>query len=467
MAKNVVIDAGHGGEDPGAVGNGITEKDYTLKISEYIYDRLSDMGINSSMTRTRDTTLDPDTRTQIVQSFYGNGEDVIVLSNHINAGGGDGAEVIYALRNDSTLSDKIGEEFVKAGQNYRSSYQRRGTSDPSLDYYYMHRDTPNNETVIVEYGFLDSTGDDVSQIKNNWQSLAEAVVKATVEYAGGNYVPLEESNVYTVVSGDTLYSIARKFNTTVDELRRINELTSDFLTIGQMLYIVDRDSGSGVTPDSYIVKAGDSLYSIAKTFNTTVAELRRINNLTSDILSIGQVLLLKDNEVPEEPEPPVVPEEPDGNDITHTVKSGETLYSIAKLYNMSVDEIKALNNLTSNLLSIGQVLIIKKEDSDVTPEDDYIIYTVKSGDNLYSLARTYNTTVGDIKSLNNLTSDILSIGQVLKIPTKIGEVTTYTVVKGDSLYSIARKFNTSVNTLKSLNNLTSDILSIGQVLLIP
>ncbi len=87
MAKKVVIDAGHGGDDPGAVGNGITEKVYTLQISEYIYDRLSDMGIDSSMTRTRDTTLDPDTRTQVVQSFYGDGEDVIVLSNHINAGG--------------------------------------------------------------------------------------------------------------------------------------------------------------------------------------------------------------------------------------------------------------------------------------------------------------------------------------------------------------------------------------------
>ena len=67
------------------------------------------------------------------------------------------------------------------------------------------RDTPNNETVIVEYGFADSTGDDVSQIKNNWEDLAEAVTKAIVEYAGGTYVAPLDSNYYTVQSGDTIF----------------------------------------------------------------------------------------------------------------------------------------------------------------------------------------------------------------------------------------------------------------------
>lgn len=88
--KKVVIDAGHGGSDPGTIANGITEKDYTLKISDYIHKRLDDMGISNEMTRTNDTTLDSNNRPKKVQSFYGNGEDVIVVSNHINAGGGEG-----------------------------------------------------------------------------------------------------------------------------------------------------------------------------------------------------------------------------------------------------------------------------------------------------------------------------------------------------------------------------------------
>ncbi len=89
MAK-IVIDAGHGGDDPGASGNGIIEKDLTLKISQYMYDRFKDLGIPVKMTRTTDETISPTERVKRVLDAYGNSNDVIVISNHINAGGGDG-----------------------------------------------------------------------------------------------------------------------------------------------------------------------------------------------------------------------------------------------------------------------------------------------------------------------------------------------------------------------------------------
>ena len=87
--KKVVIDAGHGGNDGGATGNGIIEKEYTLKISQYIHERLDQLGIPNEMTRVSDETLEPADRVKRILGFYGNGKDVIVLSNHINAGGGD------------------------------------------------------------------------------------------------------------------------------------------------------------------------------------------------------------------------------------------------------------------------------------------------------------------------------------------------------------------------------------------
>ena len=90
-------------------------------------------------------------------------------------------------------------------------------------------------------------------------------------------------------------------------------------------------------------------------------------------------------------------------------------------------------------------------------------YTVVKGDTLYSIARKFNTTVDMIKSLNNLTGNILSIGQVLKLPSS-NNSTTYTVARGDTLYSIAKRFNTTIDSIKNLNNLTSNILSIGQIL---
>lgn len=85
--KRVVIDPGHGGADPGTSANGIVEKDYTLMISKYMSDRLNDLGIENTLTRTRDESLDSASRPKKAQSLYGNGNDVIMVSNHINAGG--------------------------------------------------------------------------------------------------------------------------------------------------------------------------------------------------------------------------------------------------------------------------------------------------------------------------------------------------------------------------------------------
>lgn len=86
--KGIVIDPGHGGSDPGAVANNMKEKDYNLLISEYMYERFKDLGVPVKMTRDSDVTLSPKERTNKVKSFYGDGKDVIVISNHLNAGGG-------------------------------------------------------------------------------------------------------------------------------------------------------------------------------------------------------------------------------------------------------------------------------------------------------------------------------------------------------------------------------------------
>ena len=393
--KKVVLDSGHGGEDPGTIANGITEKDYTLKISEYIHKRLDEMGVPNKMTRTSDVTLTPSERPKKVQGFYGNGSDVIVVSNHINAGGGDGAEIIYALRNNDTFARKIANEFENAGQNVRKYYQRRLPSNPAKDYYYIMRDTPNNETVIVEYGFADSTGDDISQLKNNWEKLAEAVTKAIVEYAGGKYVAPIDSNYYTVKSGDSLWSISRKFGITVDELKNANNLSSNLLSIGQNLIIPGKDlDGIG---EEYVVKKGDTLYSIAKKYNTSVDNLKSINSITTDSLAIGQIIKL--------------PSTSNVASDTYIVKKGDSLYSIARTYNTSVDKLKEINNLTSNALAIGQVLKLPSSDM-----SENVVYTVKKGDNLYSIAREYGTTIDAIKKLNNITSNTLSIGQKLLLP---------------------------------------------------
>lgn len=450
--RKVIIDPGHGGTDSGATGNNLLEKDYNLLISKYMYDRFKELGIPVAITRDSDTTLSPTDRVNTILNKFGNSSDVILISNHVNSGGGEGAEVVYALRNKDTLARRILENIGAAGQETRKYYQRRLPSDTSKDYYFIHRNTGNLEPLIVEYGFIDNTKD-VEFLKENYKELAEAVISAVANYIGVPYTPPEGiiTNTYIVQKGDSLYSIANKLGTTVSELKKENNLTSNTLQIGEVLRIPTKEIYEG-EENVYIVQKGDTLYSVAMANNTTVDELKKANNLTSNILSTGQLLKIPSALLPES---------------TYTVKKGDSLYSIANKYNTTVEELKRINNLTSNTLSIGQVLKLPSDKPNkIEQEKNTITYTVQKGDSLYSIARKYSTTIDKIKDLNNLTTNLLSIGQVLLIPTNTNLETTYTVQKGDSLYSIAKKYNTTVDKLKQLNNLTSNLLSIGQILIV-
>ena len=146
----------------------------------------------------------------------------------------------------------------------------------------------------------------------------------------------------------------------------------------------------------------------------------------------------------------------------YTVKKGDSLWLIANKYGTTVDELKNANNLKSNTLSIGQTLIIPEKKEGTSK----ISYVVKKGDSLWLIANKYDTTVEKIKSTNNLKSNTLSIGQVLVIPSS-SEFITYTVKKGDNLWLIANKYNTTVDNIKKLNNLSSNNLQINQKLILP
>ena len=312
----IVIDPGHGGEDPGASGNGIIEKNLTLEISKYMYDRFKELGIPVYITRTTDETISPTERVKRILNAYGNNKNVIVVSNHINAGGGDGAEVIYALRNKSTLSNNILNSLAKTGQNIREAYQRRLPSNTSKDYYFIHRNTGNTEPVLVEYGFLDSKGDDVEQLKNNAEKYANAVVDAILDYIGYG-----TGTNYTVQKGDSLWSIANKYKVSVEDLKNANNLTSNLLNVGQTLKIPTESKPVTGDYSVYIVQKGDSLYNIAKKYNLSVDELIKYNNLSSTNLEVGQQLLIPTNE---------------SKINTYTVKAGDSLYSIANKYNKNI-----------------------------------------------------------------------------------------------------------------------------------
>ena len=393
----VVVDSGHGGNDPGAVSGNIKEKDLHLTAANYMTIRLKELGIPIVSIKTTDEDISRTERLRRANQAFNGDSNALLISNHINSGGGEGAEIIYALRNDDTLAKMALENIGKAGQKTRKVYQRRLPEEPSKDYYYIIRETTPMQSLLVEYGFIDNSADQ-QKLQNNLIEYVEGVVKAIANYGGYTYIlpgTSDNSITYTVEKGDTLSGIARKFNTTVNKLKELNNLNSDLIHLGQVLLIPT------TTPLKY---------------------------------------------------------------ITYTVVKGDTLYGIANKYDISVEELKQLNRLTTNNLYIGQQL--KVPEKKIDESEEYEIYTVVKGDSLWLISQKYDIPVDDLIEINKLETVNLQIGDKLKIP-KSNSKEIYIVQKGDSLWSIAKDYNTSVEEIKLANNLISNLLSIGQKLIIP
>ncbi len=176
-----------------------------------------------------------------------------------------------------------------------------------------------------------------------------------------------------------------------------------FVTVQQLL------NTPPVTGTYYTVKAGDTLYGIASKYKTSVAAIAKANNITNyNLIRVGQVLLIPGTATPPPPPP--------SSTVKYTVKAGDTLYGIALKYKTTVAAIAKANNITNyNLIRVGQVLTIPG--TATPPPATTVKYTVKAGNTLYSIARTYNTTVAKIAAANNISSPyIIYVGQVLIIP---------------------------------------------------
>ena len=379
----VIIVPYRGGTATGRQLNNEYEKNILLNLSKELSKKLNELGVDTELVRNNDISLNDEERNSIINELKDKND--IVIQNRISDD--NEFDIIYPLRKNDSLPSLISRDLESRGINIDKYYQRRLPTNTTLDYYSVIRNTNPNETLIIEYNNI-----------KNYNELIDIIATSISKY-------IKKANTYIVQKGDSLYQIARKYGTTVDELKKTNNLSSNTLNVGQVLNLpdkeqnIDKELNSDKEKNIYIVQKGDSLYQIAIKFGTTVDELKKINNLSTNNLSIGQTLILPTKIATDKLEYDA-----------YIVQKGDSLYQIARKYNITTDELKKINNLNSNLLNINQQLKVPKTNI------SYILYTVKSGDSLYQIAKKNNATVNDIKNLNNLTSNLLSIGQELKIP---------------------------------------------------
>lgn len=165
------------------------------------------------------------------------------------------------------------------------------------------------------------------------------------------------------------------------------------------------------------VKKGDTLWDLSRKYDTTISKIKSENHLRSDIIYVGQTLSINGKSTSSKSS------SSSSSSSTYKVKSGDSLWKISKKYGMTINELKKLNGLKSDLLRIGQVLKLKGSASSSSSSSSSVstsssstsTYKVKRGDSLSKIAKQYGTTVSKLKSLNGLKSDVIYVNQVLKV----------------------------------------------------
>ncbi|NOJ20418.1 LysM peptidoglycan-binding domain-containing protein [Vibrio jasicida] len=402
----IVIDPGHGGEDPGSIGPSRRkyEKDAVLSISRKLSAQLNAVpGIKTRMTRTGDYFVNLNRRVAIARE----NDAHLLISIHADAftspkPRGGSVFVLNTRRANTEISrwvenhEKQSEILGGSGTAFVSNSNDRNVNQTLLDLQFSHSQkegyklatsilgemgkvarlhnskpintslavlrSPQIPSVLVETGFISNPTEEKLLFQRAHQDkLARAITKAVVQYLKDNppegtvFSSSSKSAVHTVKRGESLSVIAQKYGTSTKAIMSANKLKSSGLAVGQKLKIPGSGAVSVSIPNkpntvetetiTHTVKSGEFLGKIASHYKVKIADIRRENNLKSDTVWVGQKLKItvavKDKPIRK-----------------HKVARGEYLGKIASKYGVSVSSIRKANNLRSDELAVGQVLII-------------------------------------------------------------------------------------------------------------
>ena len=532
----VAIDAGHGGDDPGALGKYTYEKKVTLQIARRLKTKIdAQRGMEAFLVRKGDYFVNLNKRSDIARkgkadflvsihadgftSSRPRGASVWVLSNrratselgrwmekheaHSELLGGAG-DIIQdsdsvpflnkmlldmSMGNTMDVGFSIGSLVTKELSQVTKMHKKKPVH-ASL----AVLKSPDIPSILVEAGFITNRSEERLLNQAEFQNkIANAVYKGIYKHftqtppQGSLFAQKKRDIKHTVRSGESLSVLAKRYSVSSNELKKYNRLKSSSLNIGQVLrippnyHVVARPEPAKVAKSlqeiTHIVKRGESLSVIASQYNKSIAQLTSHNKLRSTTLWVGQKIKVPNvlNATVKEVTAAVkttlpAKKEPNQKEQIHKVKSGESLSVIAQKYATTSNTLKQFNHLKSNMLSVGQQLKI--------PGSGYHaphIHNVKSGESLSVIASRYNKTSAELKRFNKLRTTSLAVGQKIKIPdsadrvqaSKIKTPTQHKVKDGEFLSVIAALYGRTTQQFKAYNKLSSTKLSVGQVLKIP
>jgi len=477
----ISIDAGHGGDDPGALGpGGVREKDVVLAIAKRLNVLLDrEPGFRGELTRSGDYYISLRGRTRLARKKNAD----MFVSIHADAFKNPRARgaSVWVL-SPRGASSEMGRWLAK---RENETDLIGGVGSVSLD-------DKNKvlKSVLLDMSMTASRADSreiASNIHRNIGRFAK-MHKKHVEQAG--FVVLKSPDIPSILVETGFISNpgeARKLKTSSYQRRMADAI---FRGIKAHFYSkppanswvawkkrggkdlpvasvpVSSSDGSGDATERYKVVRGDSLSLIAKRNGMSVSQLKALNNLRSNTVRVGQWLTVRAPGSTQVASAQVATSR-------YKVVRGDSLSRIADRHGMSVAQLKALNKLRSNTVRVGQWLTVRGSSASTTAPVRAATsrYKVVRGDSLSRIADRHGMSVASLKSLNGLRSNTVKIGQILKVKARSvpvpKRIVKYKVVRGDSLSGIADRHGVSLSSLKAENRLSSNTIRIGQVLRIP
>lgn len=291
-----------------------------------------------------------------------------------------------------------------------------------------------------------------------------------------------KNTMHQVRAGESVWSISHKYGISMNDFIKWNKIKNNLIHPGQQVIIKQPASTSKPapkpsTPATYKVKAGDSVWGICEKYGLSVSKFVQWNKIKNNTIHPGQVMHLQE---PKPASKPALKTAPTTN-TTYTVKAGDSVWLIANMHGISMNDLVKWNKIKNNTIHPGQKLTVKQPVSSGKPttklptSTNPVTHKVSYGESLWLISSKYGVTVDELRKQNGLKGDLIHPGQVLVI--KKGTTTShsnpagksgisYTVKAGDSVWLIANRYGVSMDDLMKWNKIKNYTIHPGQVLTI-